>query len=369
MTSETSSFHMVSNMLGNLSQTSIYRTTHKFFNDNQLLSESSLSIPVECLSEKSFRSIVKALIEELLSAKSRIIELEHQQPSSTRVHQFQTLGKIDSKNQTNADKLNKPKKIKRSKEEPILQGGSRETTTKSRKTSDNDKFCGQLHKRGKTHCPANGNKCRRCKKLNHFSSTCKTKIEKGLYGSNTQKLSSTISLEDLKKSKSEPDLKKYDLQTRKTVKDWRLNESLGQSSKTSHVQVNKDIPCNFGIKALQKNETEANHQPCLWCSRMTKYRCTKCAKVYCSRRCTFSDATHMDSCNFAYFCAHCAENRGDCNIHTSTNSEPKESEQEAKDDPASKSNKDEKCCVDSKVNTDSAEDDDLRWIYSYWSQQ
>ena len=35
-------------------------------------------------------------------------------------------------------------------------------------------YCGSRHERGKRHCPASNKKCRKCGKLNHFASVCKT---------------------------------------------------------------------------------------------------------------------------------------------------------------------------------------------------
>jgi hypothetical protein len=37
------------------------------------------------------------------------------------------------------------------------------------------KYCGGMHEWNKTKCPAYGKECRKCRKLNHFASVCKTK--------------------------------------------------------------------------------------------------------------------------------------------------------------------------------------------------
>ena len=36
-------------------------------------------------------------------------------------------------------------------------------------------FCGRVHKRGPSHCPAYGQRCQCCKRLNHFESQCRLK--------------------------------------------------------------------------------------------------------------------------------------------------------------------------------------------------
>ena len=157
---------------------------------------------------------MNALIEDLQSAKSRIAELEHQQ-ASTENNKMQTAQKI---NLVNVGKLNVPNKNVKSNEEPILKNVSKQNTsfkTHSYERSENDillcKFCGQSHKRGKNHCPAHGTTCSRCKRLNHFSSTCRKNIGKDSGVPNFQKLSSTPNLQNLRKSRSEPDSKKSKL--------------------------------------------------------------------------------------------------------------------------------------------------------------
>ena len=124
----------------------------------QLLSEPVLTIPTKCLSAKSISLIVNALIEDLESAKSRIAELEHQQ-SATGNDQTQI---SDTINLVNVGQLIEPNKIVKSNEESILQELSKQNNTNSlHRRSENDilhcRYCDQLHKRGKNHCPANGN--------------------------------------------------------------------------------------------------------------------------------------------------------------------------------------------------------------------
>ena len=77
----------------------------------QLLSQPVLTIPTEWLSVKSLCSIINVLIEDLQSAKSRILELEHQQPSFTGNHQSQALRNIDSMNEFNPGKWNQSNQI------------------------------------------------------------------------------------------------------------------------------------------------------------------------------------------------------------------------------------------------------------------
>ena len=70
----------------------------------QLLSKPVLTIPTECLSTKSLCSIISVLIEDLQSAKSRILELEHRQ-SSTEKEKVQI---PETKKLANVGKLNEP---------------------------------------------------------------------------------------------------------------------------------------------------------------------------------------------------------------------------------------------------------------------
>ena len=202
----------------------------------QLLSKPVLTIPTEWLSVKSLCSIINVLIEDLQSAKSRILELEHQQPSFTGNHQSQALRNIDSMNKFNPGKWNESNQMVKFNDERTPQNVLTQHTTDSHKRSENDvllcRFCNQLHKRGKNYCPAHGNTCSRCKRLNHFTSTCKTNIGKNSIVSNFQKLSSTENLKDLRKSKSEPDLRKSKsfMRLENDSKNHREKDQLPQAS-------------------------------------------------------------------------------------------------------------------------------------------
>ena len=165
----------------------------------QLLSKPVLTIPTECLSVKSLCSIINVLIEDLQSAKSRILELEHQQSSTEK----KIVQIPEIKNLSNVGKLNELNKC--------YQQFPTVNTTKSHERTENDilhcRYCSQFHKRGKNHCPAKGNTCSKCQKLNHFASTCKTKILKRSYSSKSQNSASKMKLQDMRKSKSESDSK------------------------------------------------------------------------------------------------------------------------------------------------------------------
>ena len=309
----------------------------QFFNDNQLLSESSLAIPVECLSRKSMCIIVNALTEDLQAAKSRIAELE-ENLNGLKVQcskgQFQDdmTGKCKSC-RSMEDSCSKPSL---SKTVATLRNKSREILGKSSTDELLCRFCSSRHQRGKTNCPAWNHICNRCNLPNHFASSCKTNLKKRFERLNLEEPED----HNLRKTQSCSDSTKLDLQTQADEENRIAVENqkskLGQplkSRRNHQISNEKSTREDFGAKHFQKTEMDTSQLPCLWCSRRTKYRCIKCAKVYCSRRCTFSDPMHNDSCNFAEFCAHCAENGGYCDIHTVPNSEPKESEQESGDNP------------------------------------
>ena len=127
----------------------------KLFNDNQLLSEFSLSIPLNCLSEKSLWSIINALTEDLQAAKSRIAELEEN---------LNGLKVQCSKGQFQDDMTGKCKSC-RSMEDSCSKTSLSKTVATSKnncseilgKSSTDEllcRFCSSRHQRGKTNCPA-----------------------------------------------------------------------------------------------------------------------------------------------------------------------------------------------------------------------
>ena len=80
-------------------------------------------------------------------------------------------------------------------------------------------------------------------------------------------------------------------------------------------------------KSVQENKT-TDLQPCLWCTRRTTLKCSKCQWAYCSRRCAFSDPLHnsYDTCSYENFCALCVDTKGYCNIHKSPDKAQAENE-------------------------------------------
>ena len=58
------------------------------------------------------------------------------------------------------------------------------------------KYCGGMHEWNKTKCPAYGKECRKCRKLNHFASVCKTKRQ------TVRKIDTSSDYEEIKMVKS-----------------------------------------------------------------------------------------------------------------------------------------------------------------------
>ena len=155
----------------------------QFFNDNQLLFESSLAIPVECLSRKSMCIIVNALIEELQSAKSRIVELELK---------YQNGFMEDFKNEIIENSCGSYQSVEDSSQRHLLENKTIPQTTAATSMSNNSRravekpstdellcrFCSYRHQRGKANCPAQNKICERCNLPNHFAFTCKTNLKK-----------------------------------------------------------------------------------------------------------------------------------------------------------------------------------------------
>ena len=269
----------------------------------QLLSKPVLTIPTECLSAKSLCSIINVLIEDLQLAKSRILELENRQ-SSTEKEKVQI---PKTKNLVNVGKLIEPNKIVKSNEESILQEVSKKNTKNSlHRRSENDilhcRYCDQLHKRGKNHCPANGNTCSRCHKLNHFASTCKTKILKESSSSDIRNSPSNMELQNLKKSKSDPNPKESQLilDTEKNSKDREkehsprtFNPNCKRKKEMGSLENPKQVPMypdeyrtekmellkarrNIYYKAQYKRSHREDKNGFIWCANHYKWNCEYC---------------------------------------------------------------------------------------------
>ena len=244
------------------------------------LSEPILSIPTQCLSKKSLCLIVNTLIEDLRSAKSRIAELELQ--TSAENDQVKIPETFDHANTGKLNELNK-----------CYQESSTLNTTKAHERSENDilhcRYCNQLHKRGKNQCPAYGNTCSRCKRLNHFTSTCKTKILTGSYSSNSP---SNMELLNLRKSKSEPDSKETKLisnleQGKASNRDGKRKKDLGSVKSSNKAPLYPDeyrkeklellkTRKNIFYKAQYKRSHREDRNGYIWCANHYRWNCDYC---------------------------------------------------------------------------------------------
>ena len=257
-------------MLGNLSQTSLNRTTHKqnffgtkFFNDNQLLSESSLSIPVKCLSEKSICLIVNTLIEDLESAKSRIVELEQKnQNGFIEVCQGKMVdnrcASCQSMEDTSQRTLLEHKTVApKTTSISTSNNNSRKAPEKSSTDELLCRFCSSRHQRGKANCPAQNNVCERCSLPNHFAFCCRTDLKKRLERSNDEefedhKVRKTQSCSDSTKlhSPAQADREKWT-----TVENRKSRRRLGSGSKSRHDQINHE---NKSVDSQEKVAKEGS---------------------------------------------------------------------------------------------------------------
>ena len=209
-------------------------------------------------------------------------------------------------------------------------------------------YCDSRHKKGKEFCPAWNKMCRKCHRINHFASACKTKEENYLRrnrskssAQETIRMSGTeINSEEkndrysqcewkkveksrtFKRNKSESDLKTLETSTPTDVA-WIRNDKSASSYKK------RNIPSDLEAKYVQENGLGITQRSCSWCSRKTSFKCNKCSRHYCSRRCSFSDPLHnsYDSCSYENFCVLCAENQGHCNLHTVSSEESNENAQ------------------------------------------
>ena len=323
-----------------------------------------ITFPAEGLSQQSLMSIIQLLAEDLRLANQEIIELR-------KTNVFSCHDKVS----TDQLQLTSESSTAFENYEENLQGNLVECNwvcsenqspepTKQKDTLDqynlatpvfpefttedvrkiNCGYCDSRHKKGKEFCPAWNKMCRKCHRINHFASACKTKEENYLKrnrskSSAQETIGREINSEEKNDRFSECEWKKVEKsRTFRRYKSESDLRTLRTSVSNDVVLVRKDkpvandIPRNSAGKYRQENETETCQRPCLWCSRKTKYSCIKCTKVYCSRRCTFSDQMHSNDCNYGYFCAHCAENGGYCDIHKAPSEKFQENEPEPDDE-------------------------------------
>ena len=308
------------------------------------------SFPTDDLSRKSLTSIIQLLLEDLRIANEEIVRLK--KTNGISCHDNLGTDQLPKNNlrenpvMCNWVSLDNPLLEPLKQNDPLDQNNLTAPIFPKFTTPDVDElhcgFCSTTHKRGKENCPAWNKLCRKCHRPNHFSKVCKTKPENCLKR-NRSKASFKESIHiggtsnTSNDENDQPSLLKLEkcrtFRRHKSESDLRtLGNSISNDvacvRKDKHVA--NDIPRDPQAKYRQENET--NLWPCLWCSRKTKYRCSKCARVYCSRRCTFSDSMHSNDCNYGYFCAHCAENGGYCDIHKAPSEKFQENEPEPDDE-------------------------------------
>ena len=188
-------------------------------------------------------------------------------------------------------------------------------------------FCGQSHQKQKEKCPAWQKSCYNCKGLNHFKEVCQRPRNKSKCKSMDNNV---VDHYELKTANSSPAAINVELNK---AADKKINSTVNWT------EIRKKRKLSRSISKIERDEDEANAkyfqeskttdlQPCLWCTRRTTLKCSKCQWAYCSRRCAFSDPLHnsYDTCSYENFCALCVDTKGYCNIHKSPDKAQAENE-------------------------------------------